>query len=124
MIVVDASAIAAMLFGEPDGDTIAAHLQGESLVAPQLIDYELAHTCEKKIRRQPRQQEEILAMLTALKSFGISRVTVPMTGVVSLALSTGLSTCDASYLWLATDRDIELVTLDHKLARVNAAIRD
>jgi len=124
MIVVDASAVAAMLFGEPDGATIAAHLEGEALIAPQLIDYELAHTCEKKIRRHSHQHEELIAMFTSLEQFGISRISVPLADVVSLALATGLTTYDASYLWLATDRDIELVTLDRKLARVNAEMRD
>ena len=35
-----------------------------------------------------------------------------------------LTTYDASYLWLALSRDLELVTLDDKLARVNQAMRE
>ena len=123
MIVVDASAVAAMLFGEPDGSTIAAHLQGETLVAPDLIDYELAHTCEKKIRRHADRHDELMTMFRALRDFGISRVSVPLEEIIPLALTTGLSTYDACYLWLALARDVELVTLDHRLARVNAEIR-
>ncbi len=123
MIVVDASAVAAMLFGEPDGATIAAHLQGETLVAPHVIDYEFAHACEKKIRRHVDRREALMAMLDALDEFAISRVPVPIAEIVCLALSTGLSTYDASYLWLATNHDIELVTLDHRLARVNEKLR-
>jgi predicted nucleic acid-binding protein len=124
MTVVDASAVAAVLFGEAHGATMAAHLAGETLIAPQLIDYELAHVCEKKIRRQTHQQDELLALFTTLEQIVIERVPVPPDEVVALALATGLSTYDASYLWLATDRDIELVTLDRELARVNAEIRD
>ena len=51
ILVVDASAAAAMAFGEPEGATIAAHLRDETVIAPALIDYELVNTCWKKIRR-------------------------------------------------------------------------
>jgi hypothetical protein len=37
-VVVDASAVGAIAFGEPDGPTLVAHLQGETLLAPTLLD--------------------------------------------------------------------------------------
>lgn len=46
--VVDASAIAALVFGEAEGEEIASQLQGVSLAAPDLLKYELANTCLKK----------------------------------------------------------------------------
>ena len=124
MTVVDASAVAAVLFGEVEGPTIAAHLEGETLVAPHLIDYELAHVCEMKIRRHGDQADALRTSFAALERVAISRVAVPPSDVLTLALATGLSTYDAGYLWLARHRDAELVTLDRELARVNAAIRD
>ena len=44
-LVVDASAIGAVVFGEPNGTTIAAHIEDESLVAPTLIDYAAGEHC-------------------------------------------------------------------------------
>jgi predicted nucleic acid-binding protein len=123
-LVVDASAIAAVLFAEPEGETIRAHVRDESLLAPQLIDYELANICWKRIRRQPGTQVEMLSMLTGVDSLAIKRVMVPASEVVELAVRTGLTAYDASYLWLAMSRDLELVTLDHQLARVNQALRE
>lgn len=123
-LVVDASAIAAVLFAEPNGDTIRAHVRGESLLAPHLIDYELANICLKRIRREPMASPGLLTMLSGLTSLGIRRVDVPPTEVAALAVQTGLTAYDASYLWLAMARDIELVTLDSQLARVNQALRE
>jgi predicted nucleic acid-binding protein len=40
--VVDASALAALLFAEPEADSIA-QLEGARLVAPSLLDFELAN---------------------------------------------------------------------------------
>ena len=123
-LVVDASAVGAVLFHEPDGPTIEAHTDGETLIAPHLIDFELANICWKRLRREPGKGTAILAMLSGLKSVGIKRVEVPATEIAALAVQTGLTAYDASYLWLAISQDVELVTLDDKLARVNHAMRE
>jgi predicted nucleic acid-binding protein len=123
-LVVDASAVAAMLFDEADGATIRAHIRGERLTAPHLLDFELANICWKRVRRTPSEHAASLAMLAGLAHVKIDRVRVPPTDVADLALRTGLTAYDASYLWLALSRDLELVTLDNKLARVNEALRE
>lgn len=123
-LVVDASAVAAVLFQEPDGATIEAHTEGETLIAPHLIDYELANICWKRIRREPLAGPGLLTMLSGLTSLDIRRVEVPAVEVATLAVQTGLTAYDASYLWLAMSRDLELVTLDSQLARVNQAMRE
>jgi predicted nucleic acid-binding protein len=123
-LVVDASAVAAVLFQEPDGATIDAHTEGETLIAPHLIDYELANICWKRIRREPTAGPGLLTLLSGLTSLNIKRVDVPATEVAALAVQTGLTAYDASYLWLAMSRDLELVTLDNQLARVNQALRE
>ena len=50
-IVVDASALAALIFREPEGEAVLHRCQGESLFAPQLLDYEMANICVTKQRR-------------------------------------------------------------------------
>lgn len=123
-LVVDASAVAAVLFHEPDGATVDAHTDGETLIAPHLIDFELANICWKRMRREPHNVPALLTMLAGLKSVAINRVTVPPTEVAELALRTGLTAYDAAYLWLAHSRDLELVTLDKQLARVDQLMRE
>jgi predicted nucleic acid-binding protein len=116
--VVDASAIAAMVFGEVEGRTIAAHLEGETLIAPSLIDYELVNVALKRTRRHPSLALEIAVSVGAALQLPIRRVAVPGVEVLALAAETGLSAYDAAYLWLARSRDAELVTLDKKLSRL------
>ncbi|MFA5910400.1 MAG: type II toxin-antitoxin system VapC family toxin [Vicinamibacterales bacterium] len=123
-LVVDASAVGAVLFNEADGATVSAHTEGETLIAPHLIDFELANICWKRIRREPKDGAALLTMLTGLVHVNINRVAVPATEVAALAVRTGLTAYDASYLWLALSRDLELVTLDNQLARVNQAMRE
>ena len=68
MVVVDASAVAAILFGEPEGPTLAAHLQDETLLAPGLLDFELMQVAVKKATRQPEARLEIMPTLQAISS--------------------------------------------------------
>jgi predicted nucleic acid-binding protein len=64
-VVVDASALGAIAFGEPEGETVAAHLIGETLLAPTLIDYEIASIASKKVRAHPELAAQIQAALDA-----------------------------------------------------------
>jgi predicted nucleic acid-binding protein len=51
---------------------------------------------------------------------GVAAVAVDHDGTVDLALKTGLTAYDASYLWLARRLGAELVTLDKELGRAAA----
>jgi len=116
-VVVDASAIGAIMLGEPDGATLRAHLEGQTLLAPALIDLELANVALKKAKKRPDQLPQIFLSLQAALALPISRIAVPGAEAFALAAETGLTAYDASYLWLARSRDAELVTLDSELAR-------
>lgn len=114
--VVDASAASALLFGEPDGPTIADRLRDARLVAPALLHFEVMNTCWKKITRHPADHEGLLAGLRLLADMTIDIVAVDWMEVVDLAGQSRLTAYDASYLWLARRLGAELVTLDTKLA--------
>lgn len=122
-VVVDASVIGAIAFGEPDGHTLVAHLMGESLLAPPLIDYELASIAWKKTRAHPEFAPHIQAALAAAGQLTVRRVPVPPVDLLRLARDTGLTTDDAAYLWVAHAHDAELVTLDRALAAAAEAVR-
>jgi predicted nucleic acid-binding protein len=122
-VVVDASAIAAAIFDEPDGQTISAHLDDESLIAPHLLDYELLNVALVKIRRGLGDALLINMMLNTVHRLRIRRLAIHPDEVAALALRTGLSGYDASYLWLALQHDAELVTLDRELARAERSLR-
>lgn len=56
--VIDASAVCAVLFGEPEAKSIKDSLEGASLVAPALLPFEVANACAMKARRHADQQAE------------------------------------------------------------------
>ena len=69
--VVDASAIAAVVFGEAEGEAVQARLSGSRLIAPALLPFELASVCAKKLKHHPGQAKAILAQWRALREVPI-----------------------------------------------------
>lgn len=118
--VVDASALAAILFAEPEAERVAERLTGARLVAPALLDYELANVCLKKIRRQPSQCDALRAAFRLAGRLNVETIAVDHAASLDLAEATGLTAYDASYLWVARALGGELVTLDRKLAAASA----
>jgi predicted nucleic acid-binding protein len=114
--VVDASALAALLFAEPEAENIAKRLEGARLAAPSLLDFELANVCLTKMRREPSKRDALRAAFRLAHRVRVETVSVDHAAIVDLAEATGLTAYDASYLWLARTLNAELVTLDRKLA--------
>ena len=114
--VVDASAIAALLFGEPEAEEVSNRLGDASLLAPGLFGFELANVCVVRIRRHPDRRDALAAAFAGRTRLGVKEAAVDCDEVLRLATTTGLTAYDASYLWLARDLDAELITLDRRPA--------
>jgi predicted nucleic acid-binding protein len=120
--VVDASAIAAILFNEPRRAEVEAALAGAALCAPAFIDIEIASVCLKKLRLNIYPEPTVLAMYAAYDGIDIRRDAISLKDVIGVAQKTHLSLYDASYLWLARRLGVELVTLDQRLQKAAAKI--
>lgn len=116
--VIDASVMAALVFGEPEAEAIADRIRGASLHAPLLIDFEVASVCLKKLRQYSKQRTAVLAGHALAGQMAVRRHSVDTQEIVLMAEQTKLTTYDAAYLWLAGSLGAELVTLDKRLSRV------
>jgi len=114
--VVDASALAALLFGEPQAESVSRSMEGASLFAPSLVRYELASVCARKRQRYPRQAGALLAALDLYPRLGVVEAEVPAAELARLAGDADVTAYDAAYLWVARHVDASLLTLDRALA--------
>jgi predicted nucleic acid-binding protein len=123
-VVVDASALAAMTFGEPEADRCCRMLEGALLYAPSLLRYEMANAARKKCREASRKSADVASALSLALDprRGIAYYDPNPVDVLLLASATGLSPYDASYLWLAGFLGADLVTLDKRLAAAHDAM--
>lgn len=111
---VKASALAALLFTEPEA--IAERLAGARLAVHAVLDFELANVYLAKSRRQPCLRGVLRGAFRLAHRLSVEAVAVDHVATLDLAEATGLTAYDASYLWLAHALGAELVTLDRKLA--------
>ena len=113
--VVDASVLGAFLFLEPRAEEAAALMEGSDLFAPALLHYELASISRKKIMRHADRRDSIMEALRVGLSLDIHLVQLETVEVVRLALESGLTTYDASYLHIARSLGIPIITFDEQL---------
>ena len=113
--VIDASALGAVVFGEPERPQMQERLRGASLAAPPLLRFEMASVCLKKLRRKPEARAALMASFRIFERMPITTLDVDHAAVIELATVVRLSSYDASYLWLACQLGVELVTLDARL---------
>ena len=123
--VIDASAVvAALLPGEPAAvparRTLEACARGiVTLLSPQLLSYELAHTLLKAERSRARRipAEVTRAMAEDLDELGITLEGLTSSELLNAARDYGCSGYDAAYVALALRERVSLITADRRLAR-------
>lgn len=114
-LVVDASVLAAALFGEEENDLAMSWMRGHALAAPQLVDYEIANIALNKLRRKQIGADSAAQSLTLFAELELARLPASADGVFAIATQYDLSAYDASYLWLAVQLRSPLATFDKRL---------
>ena len=113
--VIDTSLLGAIVFGEPRAKEAISLIEGEDLYAPSLLAYELTSVARKKARLYPDQHEKLAQALGLALSLDIHWMEVDHVATFKLAMDTGLTTYDASYLYLARSLGLPLATFDERL---------
>jgi predicted nucleic acid-binding protein len=114
-LVVDASVVVAILFGEPTADEAHGWLRGRALCAPQTLDAEVTSAGLNKIRRRTLDLKQVAAAIENYSTFDVERYSIAPTAVLALAARYALSAYDACYLWLAESLGAPLATFDARL---------
>jgi predicted nucleic acid-binding protein len=117
VIVVDASALVEALFGPPNGRASRALLgSGETLLAPHLIDIEVAQVIRRLLSIGQVDQRRAGEALSDLADFPLHRSAhTPLLPRI-WALRHNLTAYDAAYVALAEALDARLLTCDARLA--------
>ncbi len=119
--VIDASVVAAALFGETHGDAARAILvSGVQLRAPDLIYAELANVIWKRYHRGEIDETEAAGLMSDVMALLLEvapsqQLAAP---ALELAMRTGRTVYDCLYVALAVQLKTVVVTLDRRL--VNA----
>jgi predicted nucleic acid-binding protein len=117
VIVVDASVLAPALGDDgTSGDLARDRLRGEQLVAPALIDLEVASVWRRQSHAAQLPERRVALALSDLIDLPLERVAHHRLLKRCWELRDNLSTYDASYVALAEVLDVVLVTADRRMA--------
>ena len=114
--VVDASAIAAVIFREQAGSGVAEVLSEiRRLIVPPLFRIELANVARSKVHRNLIDWTEAEGALATVDEWPIGEAAVDWRSAWTTARKSSLTVYDACYLVVALEHDLPLITLDAAL---------
>ncbi|WP_417555180.1 type II toxin-antitoxin system VapC family toxin [Microbacterium sp.] len=114
--VVDASAVAEILFGTEAGQRAAALIGGHELLAPQHLTAEVASVIRGWSLSRQITYEQALRALGEFDALGVELVPMMSMLPAVYALRHNVSSYDAMYVVLARAAQCSLLTLDARLA--------
>jgi predicted nucleic acid-binding protein len=120
VFVVDASLVVKWFVPELHSEAARRWLEAShDYIAPDLLFPEAGNAIWKKVRREELTQDEGQGLAVALSAVAVEAVS--MRGLLSdahaLALSTGITVYDATYLTLAVRLETQMITGDDRFAR-------
>jgi len=116
-LVVDTSALIAVLTGEPARDQLIARTQGAKLLAPGSVHWEVGNAFSALLKRRRLKLPDVQAALSAYGQIPIRFVDVDLASALELADRFGLYAYDAYLMACARRQRAPLLTLDARLGR-------
>lgn len=114
-IVIDTSAILAVIVAEPERDRIVEMTKGHTLVGPEAIPLEVGNAFSAMLKQRRLTLEEALKGLRIFDLIPLRLLTVNIENALTLAHQTRMYAYDAYFLDCASRHAIPLLTLDNGL---------
>lgn len=117
MIVVDASALVALLSAGVDGEWVADRVRGHELVAPHLVCFEAANILRRLESAGFLDRSQAAQAHADLLALPLDLAAYDAVAARAWALRANVTVYDAAYVALAEVLEAPLITLDRRLAR-------
>ena len=116
-IVIDASAILAVIVDEPERDRVVEMTAGHNLVGPGSIPWEIVNAFSSMLKQHRLSLEDAQRGLSIFQSVPIRYLAVDLENAVSIAHANNLYAYDAYFLDCAVRHAAPLLSLDRPLRR-------
>ncbi|VVA44218.1 conserved hypothetical protein [Candidatus Roizmanbacteria bacterium] len=117
--VIDASFVLAFLLDEHNTRVESIFKKQArreiNFIAPSILKYEVGNSLRTKLLRKKLKKERAQKLYQSFLAINIKEEALDFYDVLGVALEKNLSFYDASYLYLAKNNKISLLSLDHSL---------
>lgn len=121
ILVIDTSALIAVVTSEPERSALVRATRGADLVAPSSVHWEVGNALSAALRRRRATLEQLLRAVEAYESIPLRMVDVDLASALEIAAEHSLYAYDAYVIACARAQRAPLVTFDRALARAAAA---
>ncbi len=121
ILVIDTSALIAVVTSEPERSALVRATRGADLVAPSSVHWEVGNALSAALRRRRATLEQLLRAVEAYESIPLRMVDVDLASALEIAAEHSLYAYDAYVIACARAQRAPLVTLDRALARAAEA---
>lgn len=116
-VVIDPSAILAVLLNEPERDALIRATISSVLITPASTPWEIGNALIAGLRRRRLSQDDVCAAWHSFEEVSLRFVEVDISRALVTAARHGLYAYDAYVLEAAEARRVPLLTLDRTLAQ-------
>ncbi|HCM81841.1 TPA: hypothetical protein DIS60_00505 [Patescibacteria group bacterium] len=125
--VIDASFILSYCLPDEKNDSVNLIIDSftkgtTNFISSPLLLFEVCNALYMAVRRKRLSRDYAETMVQNILLFDIVFIPMQFSEVFSLAAEQGITVYDASYVWIAQNKHVPLLTLDRSLARIALSI--
>ena len=115
-ILLDASAIIAVITDEPKCQIVINHTKNATIVSPYILSFEIANALTRMMRKKIIiAEEQIIALIKNFKMIPIKLIDIDLEKALEIAWYYKIYAYDAFYLEAARRNKLPLLTFDNGL---------
>jgi predicted nucleic acid-binding protein len=117
-IISDASAFLAIVLNESDREWVIGKTRGASIVAPEILPYEIGNALTAILKRGRLNTQEILQAYDIARQISVMLIPVEIAEALKIAARFNLYAYDAYYLQCCIENRLPLISLDSRMCEV------
>jgi predicted nucleic acid-binding protein len=117
-MIVDASAIMAVIAKEPEREVVIQLTKGVKILSPNMVSYEIANGLTKMVKKKVVDKERMLEVYEFYKRIPIKQIEIDIKKALEIAWDYKIYAYDACYLEAAKRLALPLLTFDGNMAKI------
>ena len=118
-IVLDASAIIAVINDEPEAILILEHSQNAIFISPNIISFEIANSLSRMLKKGLiNEYSKMMDLINSFQQIPIKLIENNLENVIKIVWDYKIYAYDAFYLETARSLNIPLLTLDKEMRKI------